>query len=270
MIKWELCTVTPEIAAKWLGRNDVNRKLREHRCAFIARSIEDGKWVTTHQAIAFSAGGRLLDGQHRLRAVIMANTPVKVWVAKNVPEDAFAVMDSGLPRKMCERIGSDPRRTSVATTLFRVAGPRPVPHEYEVQLLLDLLDPVFSFVETIPKALRPSKVTKASVIAAAVLRLSSARPGSQSHGLMLESLTRLVAGDLAGAPRVIVSLYRQIVEGVNTPGNSSSNDIFCRAFYAMDPKNAAVAKIQLRDLSGPLSEAREMFNALSEGVFSEE
>ena len=270
MIKWELVRVTPELAAKWLGKNDVNRKLREHRCAFIARSIEDQKWVTTHQAIAFSKSGRLLDGQHRLRAVIMANKAIEIWVATNVPDEAFQVMDSGLPRKMYERLNSDPRRTAIATTLFRVVGPRPIPHEYEIQLLLDMLEPAFVRLEAIPKAMKPSKVTKASVLAAAVLRIAGTKPGSVAHTTILDSVGRLVAGDLSGSSRVIVSLYRQLVEGVNTQGSSNStNDVFCRAFYALDPKNSAINKIILKDLSGPLSEARKVFADLSEDVFEE-
>lgn len=268
MIRWDLVNVTPEIAAKWLTKNDVNRKLREHRCAFLARAIEDGKWITTHQGIAFAKSGRLLDGQHRLRAIIMCGQSVDIWVATNVPESAFDVMDSGMPRKMHERLKSDPRRTAIATTLFRTVGPRAVPHEYEIQLMLDILDPAFGRLDTIPRSNKSSRLTKASVMAAVALRIATERTTGPRIQFMHDSITRYLAGDLAGAPKVIVSLYRQVIEGVNS-ASDSRNDMFCRAWYALEPRNADVAKITFKDLSTPLGEARESFRSLTERVFDE-
>ena len=269
MITWTLENVTPEMAAKWLGKNDVNRALREHRAAFIARSIADKKWVTTHQAIAFSRSGRLLDGQHRLRAIIMANESVLIWVARNVPEEAFGVMDSGLPRQMHERIGSDKRRTAIACTMFRALRPGRPPHNYEVSLLLDLLEPSFIKIESIPKINRSSKVTRAPVMAAAILRVADCQEGSQRQLSILDSIARLVNGDLSGSPKAIVCLYRQLYETIAEKSTgSNANEMFSRAFYAFDQKNANISKIQIKDISVHLGEAREIFNRISEDIFN--
>lgn len=267
MIKWELERVTPEMAARWLEKNDVNRKLREHRCAFLARAIEDGKWVTTHQGIAFARSGRLLDGQHRLRAIILANTAVDVWVARNVPEEAFAVMDAGLPRKMYERLSSDPRRTMIATTLFRTVGPSRVPHEYEVDLLLEVLAPSFRVVDQIRGAMKATKLTKASVTSAVVLRIADEAEGSDRQLHMLNSYQQYLAGDIKASPKVITSLYRQVLEG-SAGGGQSSTEFFARAWYAFDRANEEVGKIQMKDTSTPLAEARRVFRRVTEDIFS--
>lgn len=266
MIKWELERITPEIAGQMLAKNDVNRKLREHRCAFLSRAIDEDHWVTTHQGIAFSRSGRLLDGQHRLRAVIMANKAIDVWVARNVPDEAFAVMDAGLQRKMSERIGSDPRRTTIASTLYRLAGPREIPHEYEIKLLLEILEPALNRLDSIPKATKGSRVTKASVLGAAVLRLAGEKPGSQRHTFAIDALEYLFAGDVAKSPKVVVSLYRQLLESTSA-GVMEARNVACRTWYATDMDNATVAKITFKDLSTPMAEIRTAFREVTEGVF---
>ena len=54
--------------------------------------------MITHQAIAFSESGRLLDGQHRLHAIVLANKPVTMLVAKNLNENTFSAIDCGVKR----------------------------------------------------------------------------------------------------------------------------------------------------------------------------
>jgi hypothetical protein len=262
-MKIEEVTVTPKMAAEWLGKNGANRKLREHRAAFLARAIEEGKWQTTHQPIAFAKNGRLLDGQHRLRAIVMANKSVRVMVASGVNEETFSVMDAGLPRKMFERLKTDPRRTSIVTSLFRIVGPRPVPHEYEIGLLLDIFEKPFLSIEP----LKNQKHLKGTICAAALLRFGQGMVTKKGlDPWLVEAWQKYVQGDLSGAPRVIVSLYKQMVEGI-TPVGGIANDQFSRAWVALDKRSADVSKITVRDVSGPLGEARQVFHEVTEGVF---
>jgi hypothetical protein len=51
--------------------------------------------LVTHQGIAFDVNGVLVDGQHRLAAVVEADQPVEMTVFTEVPEGAFDVLDTG-------------------------------------------------------------------------------------------------------------------------------------------------------------------------------
>lgn len=96
-------TVTPEQAALWLTRNcPHNRKINPERVASMAEAMRAGQWVDTHQGIAFSPSGILLDGQHRLRAVILAAVPVRLMVARGVPEESFGLLDRGQMRSLTQ------------------------------------------------------------------------------------------------------------------------------------------------------------------------
>jgi hypothetical protein len=102
--------ITPQWAKKILEtRNPRNRRLSERFVAKLARDIKAGAFAVTHQGIAFDANGDLLDGQHRLAAIALADMPVKMLVTNGVPTtfklnggtiNAFELVDGGNPRRV--------------------------------------------------------------------------------------------------------------------------------------------------------------------------
>lgn len=91
--------VTPLIARRYLmKRPEVQRKLRPHRVAQYARDMRQGRWGLTHQGIAFSSTGHLVDGQHRLAAIIESGVSVDMLVTRGVAGEAFVGMDRGMLR----------------------------------------------------------------------------------------------------------------------------------------------------------------------------
>jgi hypothetical protein len=91
-------TMTPQNAATLLANNPDNRPLRPYRVAALADAIRRGEWQTTHQGIAIAPDGRLLDGQHRLAAIVAADRAVPLLVSYDVPHTAYAVIDTGARR----------------------------------------------------------------------------------------------------------------------------------------------------------------------------
>jgi len=61
-----------------------------------------GDWKVTHQGIAFSIGGVLVDGQHRLAAIVEADIPVEMTVFTDVNEGTFDVLDTGKRRNAAD------------------------------------------------------------------------------------------------------------------------------------------------------------------------
>lgn len=98
-MKYETSDVTPQQAEAWLAKNaDFQRKLRDSVVDKYARDMINGQWQLTHQGIAFDAKGRLIDGQHRLAAVVKAGIPVKMLVVKDSPATAYDHLDLGYGR----------------------------------------------------------------------------------------------------------------------------------------------------------------------------
>lgn len=91
-------TVTPEIAARLLGTMNGNRPLKQRIVQRYAREMIAGKWAVNGEAIKVTAAGRLIDGQHRLNAVLMAKVPVKMCVVRGVDDAAIITLDTGVGR----------------------------------------------------------------------------------------------------------------------------------------------------------------------------
>jgi hypothetical protein len=87
--------ITPQIAALYLQRNTQNRALREHRVREFQMHLKNGTFEFTHQGIAFDQNDTLIDGQHRLHAIVRENATVTMWVAKNAPRKTYIAIDDG-------------------------------------------------------------------------------------------------------------------------------------------------------------------------------
>lgn len=95
--------ITPELAEVWLGKNaEFQRKLRQSIVNRYARDMERGEWVPTHQGVAFDCKGRLIDGQHRLAAIVKSGVSIEMPVARNTSARAFDHVDLGFARTTAE------------------------------------------------------------------------------------------------------------------------------------------------------------------------
>lgn len=96
--------VTPEIATLWLSRNTANRPVRDARVLAFARDMANGDWPYTGEAIKFDTEGNLIDGQHRLFAIIEANVTVKLLVLFGLDRSAQQYLDAGIKRTVADAL----------------------------------------------------------------------------------------------------------------------------------------------------------------------
>lgn len=103
MMRTELLEITPSMAKEFLKRNCVNRRLSRHNVDMMVSDILNGEWKTESPTfICFSNDGELLDGQHRLNAIVKADIPVKMYVMYGV--DKEAVIDRGQTRNSFQEL----------------------------------------------------------------------------------------------------------------------------------------------------------------------
>jgi hypothetical protein len=96
--------ITPELAQYWLCRNHNNRSLRGARISALARDMTNGQWAYTGEAIKFSVDGNLIDGQHRLYAILKSGKSIESLVVVGVAEAAQAYMDCGAKRTAADAL----------------------------------------------------------------------------------------------------------------------------------------------------------------------
>ena len=95
-------TIDPALARTLLEKNSLNRSMRKQTVGYYANDMRQGRWINNGQPIVISDTGELLDGQHRLQAIINAGVSVQMMVVRNVPREAFVTMDTGKARSAAD------------------------------------------------------------------------------------------------------------------------------------------------------------------------
>lgn len=103
--------ITPQMARDWLENNFRNRPVKEDVIAAYARDMTNGTWVATHQGIAFNDRDELIDGQHRLRAIILSGKDVRMMVTFGLPSmisgsemTTMDAVDRGATRSVADQL----------------------------------------------------------------------------------------------------------------------------------------------------------------------
>lgn len=73
--------ITPALAEKLLMLNTDNRPKKEKSQKMAARALRDGRYLLTHEALALSTAGVILDGQNRLMAIVETGVAAPFFVA---------------------------------------------------------------------------------------------------------------------------------------------------------------------------------------------
>ncbi len=99
--------ITPTTAKAWLVPDmqyDKNRTYQPHHAADLAREMTADRWTYSNDAICFHTDGRLLNGQHRLNAIVISGKAQEMFVIRGMTEEDFRNMDCGKRRQNHERL----------------------------------------------------------------------------------------------------------------------------------------------------------------------
>lgn len=132
--------VTPSIAKKILDKhNGQNRTINSDHLSSLVRDIKRGHWIDdTGTMISFGTHGQLIDGQHRLSAIVKSGEALKLSFKFGLDAAAQRVIDTGRKRTFSDYIamteGLDAKykteRASVTRLLYGFLHDQERPHIY--------------------------------------------------------------------------------------------------------------------------------------------
>jgi hypothetical protein len=131
-------TIDPSLAELLLKGNLRNRSLSKATVAAMVRDMISGRWILTHQGIALDSEGRLIDGQHRLTAVVLSGATVQMVVTYNADPTSFPVIDRNRTRSIGDMLGlahqgvrSPTAVVAVLRLIDRLGAPTDQKHTYD-------------------------------------------------------------------------------------------------------------------------------------------
>lgn len=120
----KMVNVTPTLAQEMLKNQwDDQRKISHSVCAKYAAAMGRDEWYPSNDAIVLY-NNKLINGQHRLTAVVMSGKTVRMPVMHTDNSKSFNVMDSGKPRQpkdVLHQHGIKFERTIAAAARFAYA-----------------------------------------------------------------------------------------------------------------------------------------------------
>lgn len=114
--------VTPEQAALWLEKNTHNRPLRQRIVSQYAGEMRACRWLLHHQGIALNCDGTIIDGQHRLAAVVESGVSVRMLVTEGVDMAAQIAVDDHARRTPFDAISLADKFSVLSNKHVSVAG----------------------------------------------------------------------------------------------------------------------------------------------------
>lgn len=96
--------IDPEMAAQFLDLNMPNRSISPKTVKKYVDDINNGTWRRSPQPICFDTNGKLIDGQHRLTAIVLSGKAQPMVVMRNCPIECTCHLDSGRARSVVDRI----------------------------------------------------------------------------------------------------------------------------------------------------------------------
>ncbi len=100
----EMELITPEVAKRLLEDHRNFRPLRTLHVTQLARAMREGRWESNGQTIVIAEDGSLLDGQHRMRAIIISSCSIWMLVARQVARRTVGRMDCNKPRSLADTV----------------------------------------------------------------------------------------------------------------------------------------------------------------------
>ena len=82
-----------------------NRNISKAVVDSYAITMKAGKWLLNGEAIVFDIDGILLNGHHRLHAIIKAGVPIQTFVTRGVEHESYTTFDCGRHRTVGQLIG---------------------------------------------------------------------------------------------------------------------------------------------------------------------
>ena len=106
MTKATIEKISPAKAREMLGMNHGNFRRPDHRRVNLyAQEMATGNWDCNGESIKMN-GTELIDGQHRLRAIIKAGTTITTVVIRGLKSDGRTI-DRGRPRTVAQWLGHE-------------------------------------------------------------------------------------------------------------------------------------------------------------------
>lgn len=234
-----------------LSRSANPRKLSKKQVAHFAHHIKNRTFEVTHQGIALDENGKLVDGQHRLTAIVNTGVEVQMLVTRGIPLKAVMVVDRGMKRDSAAVLGCDKRIAIVINLAARIAADYPnQPLESDLQKFKNLLiGDTELLINSYGRS--QSRLTSAPVKLGAVLNMD------QHPDFVCQQYKAFCSGDFPTQTKPVQWLYKRIT------GDRIADMpmILAYSLRAFNPSNKDAQSVYVKNVGLHMLEIRKLLRS---------
>jgi len=252
----EVVTMTPELAEEFMQGNYANRKIREGVVSRYKAAMADGSWVLAPEPIVIAVDGRVLNGQHRLSAVIGSGVSVPMLLIENVQDEVFRVIDRGISRTVADALEKEKKLVEVARLLASIV------EGSHITLTDTVMLKVIGLVSTHHADLMVASNTHIKTFssvpfrAAACVRLMY----GQNRQYVLDTYRALTIGDVGAMSAIAQSAVTAQMRGKmeSSGGGVRQIELLCRAWDIFDYRKRNAGRTVVASTDSRVAEIRDI------------
>lgn len=257
-LRFSIETITPEIAQKYLdSRHPNQRRISEDHKRRLAFSMKHGLWLEPPYSfgmLAFLETGELVNGQHRLLALIDAEVTLKFLCVRNIkipPGWPLPNGDESLRRKGAFTHAIDDRTWQAAKALTDLAYGTGIPDE--------VVPPIAELLQPAAEAM-PYRKTFAAFRAAFLWRYANQQ--AVDGQTLVDWYNAWTAGSTAydDLPPALKALWVHLKERKPDRGGTGRREVFAKTLYALDKSGNSIT---CRTIPAIIDAFRAEFNVVA-------
>ena len=155
-VKTYVKKVTPVLAADWLKKNTRNRPISKRTVDRYVDELVRGEWKLNGESVKFCDKGSLLDGQHRLSAIVTSGVSAEMVIVEGLDASVFDTLDQNLSRTAahtCAVVGIPNHQRVVSALCVILAYERGVKRQVRLQIAPNRVLAALEDYEDLPQAI---------------------------------------------------------------------------------------------------------------------
>lgn len=253
MMTSKMETVTPEKAANWLSRSKNPRPLRNRHVQNFVRHLQNRTFELTHQGIALDENGFLVDGQHRLTAIVETGQEVDMFVARGIALKGVTVVDRGAKRDNSVVLRCSPAVSQVITFAAKIGTGMSAPMEYDLARFKRVLE---GYTELLLEsyAMKQRRLSSAPIKVGAVVNMVEG-----DGDWVCKQWKAFNTGDFPNQSRSVQWLYRRVMGDRSiTP-----HGMLVYSFKAFNKANSSGQSMTVKNIDANVAEIRKVLRQMA-------
>lgn len=235
----EVIEIGPLLATSLLLKNTINRAISKVAVDQYARDMEAGNWKLTHQGILIGKDGVIIDGQHRLLAIVKSNTTQKMLVTidESFETPLDAPIDTGNKRQAFFINGVSQRLSSVSQYAFMVHTGNGKASASELKPYINKIQPAYiKMLDGHEGGARD--ISKSQIVLAGCIHIMNGSDPEFIKNLYFN----LYHSNFSAFTPIVESFYKQVVTERRFFTKSA---LFARAIKVFDESNSQITKLTI-------------------------